>query len=441
MSSPRTSSAVRPTWSRSFARSRIGCAAHTLVLVALLGACGRAPPDLSLRGAEEVEAELAACPVDSAAGPLRIDTVAAGLEVPWDVAFLPDGGALVTERAGRIRLVDSEGGLRPETWATLDVYEGDEVGLMGIDVTSTSSSEAAAYVSLTRRENPSGLLASLAARVRRRVVRAVDPERGHPVTLEVARLPIRGGEAGPLETVVEGIPAFPLHGGGALRFGPDGFLYLSNGDGFAPEVAQSPRSLRGKILRYEADGSVPDGNPQADSPVWALGVRHSQGLAWSPDGRRMYAIDHGPSGLDSEGGRTDRDELNVVAAGANLGWPVVTGLTRGGPFTSAIVGWTPALAPAGLAAWDAADPSHPWAGSLFVTGLRGTSLRRVEVQSDEDGGSATCGETVLGGDHGRLRLVRQAPDGTLWVGTSNRDGRGLPREGGDHILRVHPPQP
>ncbi|MEQ9400291.1 MAG: PQQ-dependent sugar dehydrogenase [Longimicrobiales bacterium] len=401
--------------------------------VGLLVACGGPEPDLDPRGAVEVATEVSACTPTVPAEGLRVDTLASGLTVPWDVAFLPGGRALVTERPGRIREVDPAGRLVDEPWAELDVYSVDEVGLMGIDAAPDGRS---VYVSATVR-SASGGLAGFFGRVGRRVQRALDPEKGHPTTLQVVRIPVLAdGRAGQAEVVVEGLPSFLLHGGGALRFGPDGALYVTNGDGAEHVTAQRPDSRRGKILRYDEDGRAAAGNPTPGSPVWALGIRHVQGLAWDPVTGAMVAIDHGPTSMPTENGRRDRDELNVVEAGANFGWPIVTGVTEGGPWTSASMQWTPAIAPAGLALMDGVGP---WSGSAFVTGLRGTSLRRIEFDRTSGQPVPACEETLLSTAYGRLRLVRPAPDGTLWVGTSNQDGRGIPRDGGDLLLRMHPP--
>ncbi len=408
-------------------------------VVLFASACGEAPPVSTAveLGVREIPFELPVCSPSSAA---RIDTIASGLEVPWDVAFLPDGRAFVTERPGRVREVRADGRLVEEPWAEWNVAGGPglEVGLMGIDLAPTSTAPYEVFVAATVvNEEPTGAIRSFVASAARRVVRMWNPERGHPLTTEIVRFVEREGRGADPAIVVRGLPSSQIHGGGVVRFGPDGLLYLTNGDGGEPPRAQQWSSRRGKILRYRPDGAVSQGNPDPSSPVFAMGVRHVQGLAWLPDSGRMLAIDHGPTGLPSEGYRTDMDELNVVDAGANLGWPIVAGGSEGGSLSSPAVVWTPALAPAGLSVMPSG--TGPWEGSAFITGLRGASLRRIQLRDAVDGVVAECQETLLDGTHGRLRLNRLAPDGTLWIGTSNRDGRGVPGQSDDLILRVHPP--
>ena len=398
-------------------------------------------PTAEALGITQVDARIPACPVTSAgSSPLRVDTLATGLEVPWGVTFLPDGRALVTERPGRIRVLTPEGVLLPDPWAEVEVYSepGSEVGLLGIDM-RPGSRPAEVYVAATLRHVADNPFARVVGGLARRLTRAVDSERGHAVTLEVLRLVDVDGRGVDPNRVVGGLPAGPIHGGGSVRFGPDGALYVSNGDAAEPARAQDPASTRGKILRYTADGSVPADNPVPGSPVFASGVRHVQGFDWLPGPGDLLATDHGPTGLAAEDFRTDQDELNAVAPGANLGWPIVTGATSGGTFTSPFAVWSPALAPGGLVVYRGDSPT--WQGSVFVTGLGGTSLRRLELERTGSTIAVACEEVLLAGSHGRLRLAGSAPDGTLWIGTSNRDGRGLPQERDDLLLRLRPPEP
>jgi glucose/arabinose dehydrogenase len=436
------------TTDRALPVNRIRTRRPHCALLALGFACAQAGcgtdlgmPTAEALGVAQVEARIPACPVPSAdSSPLRVDTLATGLEVPWGVTFLPDGRALVTERPGRIRVLTPEGVLLPDPWAEVEVYSepGYEIGLLGIDV-RPGSAPAEVYVAATLRHVADNPFARVAGGLARRLARAVDSERGHAVTLEVLRLVDVDGRGVDPRPIVSGLPAAPIHGGGSVRFGPDGALYVSNGDAAEPARAQDPASTRGKILRYAADGSVPADNPVPGSPVFASGVRHVQGLDWLPGPGDLLATDHGPTGLPAEGFRTDQDELSAVAPGANLGWPIVTGATSGGTFTSSIAVWSPALAPGGLVVYRGESPT--WQGSVFVTGLRGASLRRLELERAGSTTAVACEEVLLAGTHGRLRLARSAPDGSLWIGTSNRDGRGTPRGSDDLLLRLRPPEP
>ena len=441
-------------------RAEVGRAVLPALLFFVVLGCGGAPEHrLSV---EQIDADIPVC-AEGRLGDregyegLAIDTLARGLEVPWDVTFLPDGRALVTERPGRIRVATPDGRLLDEPWAELDVLAVDEVGLMGIDAAPDFEETGHVFVVLTRQDLGSGVGRVLRA-VGRRLVRLFDPGAGYTVRLEIVRLTERavnegtlGGGEGTEATTLAELPSGRLHGGGALRFGPGGFLYVTTGDTAEPELAADSDALRGKILRYAYDAGEISPAGTGEGAIWAGGIRHAQGLAWHPtnaevDGRNesdrdsedahvMYLIDHGPTGLPQEDGRTGNDELNRVTPGADLGWPDVAGGKVGEGLTPPVATWNPAIAPAGLEFYTNSGAS--WYGDAFVTALRGRSLRRLEM-TPEASAPVGCEEVLLDGTHGRLRLVRQAPDGSLWVGTSNRDGRGRPSPQDDLLLRISP---
>jgi glucose/arabinose dehydrogenase len=233
----------------------------------------------------------------------------------------------------------------------------------------------------------------------------------------VVRAELDGDELGEPTVVLDGIPRGFIHDGGRLAFGPDGYLYVTTGETGNPDLAQDPASLAGKILRITADGDPAPGNPDSDSPVWSLGHRNVQGLAWDDEGR-LWA---------SEFGDSSWDELNLVEKGGNYGWPRFEGRSGGTDFIDPQLVWPVEQAsPSGLA----------WAdGRLWMAGLRGQRLWRIDVSAD---GRATDPQAFLTEDYGRLRTVAAAPDGTVWVTTSNRDGRGEPAATDDRILVIQP---
>lgn len=221
------------------------------------------------------------------------------------------------------------------------------------------------------------------------------------------------------QPVLTGIARGEIHDGGRIAFGPDGKLYAGVGDTGQSALAQDRGSLNGKVLRMNPDGSVPAGNPFAGSRVWSLGHRNVQGLAWDRAGR-LWATEFGQSASD---------EVNLIRPGRNYGWPAVEGSgdTRGGAFTNPALTWTPtsASSPSGAAV----------AGSrLYVAALQCGCLWRIPIREGRLGRPVK----LLAGRYGRLRTVVRAPDGSLWVATSNRDGRGNPRSGDDRIVRLGP---
>jgi glucose/arabinose dehydrogenase len=220
--------------------------------------------------------------------------------------------------------------------------------------------------------------------------------------------------------IIEHIPGAQFHDGGRIAFGPDRLLYITTGDAGEPANAQNKDSLAGKILRLRDDGTIPSDNPFG-TPVYSYGHRNPQGLAWDTAGR-LWATEHGRSGVQS-----GFDEVNLIEAGKNYGWPD----SEGDEATPGIVlpvrhsGAADTWAPAGAAFFD---------GSIFFTGLRGEALYEARLQDTTIENMATH----FASEFGRLRTVVIGPDGLLYVTTSNTDGRGRPRANDDKIIRIDP---
>jgi len=344
----------------------------------------------------------------------RVDTVATGLEVPWGIGFAGDGRVFLSERAGRIRVMEN-GALRPEPWATLPVAGAADsgAGLLGLALDPEFAASRHLYVM--------GSFRSADGALENRLYRLTDS----------------AGVAGAPELVLGGLPSARAHAGSAVAFGPDGFLYVTLGDAFDPESAQDPARPGGKILRLDRDGTVPRDNPTPGSAVYARGLRNVQGLAWDSVGHILFATEHGPSSWPWERGRSDHDELNVIRAGGNYGWPVVMGAARHGRFLDPMLEWTPAIAPSGIASYH--GPYQPWRGSLLVGALKGQELRRIVIDRGASGPRVVREEAVFPtGRFGRIRGVFVAPDGSIWFTTSQRkDPEGRPD---DRIYRLTLPR-
>lgn len=361
--------------------ARHSCTAITaLLLAAALTACG---DDASTVRSGTPATAATSAPSDPAGRPdlEAAEEVAGNLDVPWGLAFLPDGAALVSERdSGRILRV-APGAAPEQVYRMPGVSARGEGGLLGLAVAPDYAESRYVYAYLT-------------ADTDNRIVRF--------------RLD------GPPEVLVEGIAKAGNHDGGRIAFGPDGMLYAGTGDAGQSGRSQDPASLNGKILRLTPDGRPAPGNPYPGSPVYSLGHRNVQGLAWDSGGRLFAA----------EFGQDRFDEINLIEPGHNYGWPAVEGsggAERG--FTEPLLTWTTAEAsPSGIAI--AGD-------TLYVAALRG---RRLWTAPLVDGGVGTPRAELRDG-YGRLRTVMVAPDGALWLTTSNTDGRGDPVRGDDRVLR------
>jgi len=322
-------------------------------------------------------------PTERPAGAVRVLT--SGLEAPWGIAFLPGGEALVTERdSARILRVPAAGGPATEVQRLSEVDGGGEGGLLGIAVSPRYATDGQVYVYYTTSED-------------NRIARMRLGERPRPI--------------------VTGIPRSGIHNGGRLAFGPDGFLYAGTGDASERGRSQDVGSLGGKVLRMTPDGQPAPGNPFPGSLVFSKGHRNVQGLAFDSAGR-LWA---------SEFGQNRFDEVNRIEAGRDYGWPAVEGASDDSRFAPPLVTWrTSDASPSGAAI--AGD-------TLYVAALRGERLWQVPL--DGRGGVGRPRATLVD-RYGRLRAVAPAPDGSLWVLTSNRDGRGNPSPDDDRILRVTP---
>ena len=311
----------------------------------------------------------------------QVSVLATGLEAPWGIAFLPGGDALVTERdSARILRVPAGGGTPTEVQRLSEVDGDGEGGLLGIAVPPTYARDKLVYVYYSTAQDN-----------------------------RIARM--RLGQ--PPQPIVTGIPRSGIHNGGRLVFGPDGYLYAGTGDATEGGRSQDTRSLGGKILRMTPDGKPAPGNP-FDNLVWTYGHRNVQGLVFDRAGR-LWA---------SEFGQNRFDEINLIRAGKNYGWPTVEGATDDPRFAAPLVTWrTSEASPSGVTI----------AGStLYVAALRGERLWEVPLDGDRTG----TPRAALEGRYGRLRAAQLAPDGSVWILTSNRDGRGDPTGDDDRIVRL-----
>jgi glucose/arabinose dehydrogenase len=337
---------------------------------------------------------------------LEVSTYVSGLEVPWSIVFTSPTRMLVTERPGRVRVVEN-GVLRPEPLAVLaDVEAKGESGLMGIALAPDYRDSRLLYLAYAY---------DAAGGTRVRVVRYRD----------------EGASLSGRTVVIEGIPAARNHAGCRIRFGPDGKLYVTTGDASERQIAQDMKSLGGKTLRLNPDGSIPPDNPFAGSPIFSLGHRNAQGIDWDPRSGLQFQSEHGPSGFDGPGGG---DEVNIVESGKNYGWPVVHHDASAPGMVSPLLEYTPAVAPSG-ASFSTGDALPSFKGDFFFANLRGEMLIRVRLDP-KNPRKVVETEELLRDVYGRLRDVVPGPDGALYVATSNRDGRGRPRPGDDRILRI-----
>lgn len=334
---------------------------------------GRIPP----------KCEFAECPKEDSATPISV--VAENLEIPWAIAFLPDGRLLVTERPGRVRLVEKSGELKLAATISSVKHIG-EGGLLGIALHPDFASNKFVYLYYTYSGS------------------------GNNTLNRVVRYKLENDQLINEEIIVNEIPGASNHNGGRIKFGPDNMLYITTGDAQNPSQAQDRNSLAGKILRVTDEGSPAPGNPFGNL-VYSFGHRNPQGLAW--DGNKLWATEHGPS---------TKDEVNLIEIGKNYGWPEIEGdEKRSGLENPVSNSGSDTWAPSGAAFYQ---------GSVFFGGLRGSAL--FEKTADNKL------QESFKNDFGRIREVILGPDNFLYITTSNRDGRGLVKAGDDKIIKVDP---
>ncbi len=333
--------------------------------------------------------------------PYDVEVVAINLFVPWAIDISKEGRLYVSERSGSIWAIEN-GNFLPEPiirFAFPFVSQG-EGGLLGIALDPDFETNHFIYAMHSYYED---------GKLYNRVVRLI--EENNKATVD--------------KVILDKIPTSNAHNGGRIKIGPDHKLYITTGDGGFANLSQDVSSLAGKILRINLDGTIPEDNPYPNSPVYSIGLRNPQGLAWGKNGE-LYATEHGP---------VAHDEINQIRAGANYGWPIV----KGNEETQSVGVQKPLVqsenetwAPSGMAYIN----QGPWEGSLLVGELFGKGV--LQVRLSEEGSEVVRVVPWLENSFGRIREVYQAADGSVYLTTSNRDGRGSPDATDDKIIRLIP---
>ena len=332
----------------------------------------------------------------------QAEVVASNLEIPWSLAFAPDGRLFVTERPGRVRVIQDDQLLTDPALTLSDVFAAGEAGLLGFTFDPDFESNRFVY-----------LLYSATVS-------------GQPSVNRVVRYTETSNTLMDAVTIFDNIPAATTHDGGRIRFGPDGLLYFTMGDVQVRSSAQDLGVLTGKILRINSDGTTPPDNPFA-SQVYSWGHRNPQGIDWHPVSGDLWATEHGNVG---------NDELNRIEAGANYGWPEIEGDQMRAGMRTPILFFSPSIAPSGGSFYT--GQSFPaFRNDFFFGALRGTHLHRVQF-SASDATMVESDERLLEGEFGRIRDVVTGPDGALYFCTNNTDGRGDLFPDDDKVIRLVP---
>jgi glucose/arabinose dehydrogenase len=338
---------------------------------------------------------------------LQVESFVSDLNVPWSIVFTSPERILVTERPGRVRVVENGRLLEEPLRVFTEVSNRSEEGLMGMTLDLNYAANSYIYLCLAYRATN--------GRVFDKVIRVIDSGDGLIDDL----------------VIIDGIPAAANHAGCRLRFGPDEKLYISTGDASERNLSQDLTSLAGKILRINTDGSIPDDNPFPNSAVFSYGHRNPQGFDWNPISGALIATEHGPSGNDGPGGG---DEVNLIQAGQNYGWPEVSHQQSKEGMINPLLVFTPAIAPASGMFYRSLVLSQLTNTFLFGM-LRGEGIMQVFF---DEAGQVRDYQKLVEVEVGRVRDIVEGPDGFVYFTTSNRDGRGKARSGDDHIFRLSP---
>ena len=322
-----------------------------------------------------------------------VEIIAEGLQVPRSIDISKEGRIFISEKRGSIRVVDN-GTLLTEPVGDIKAENIGDAGLLGLTLHPNFTQNHLFYVYYTY-SNSTGLFNKVLM-LKESNNRIIDSK-----------------------TILDGIPGNDYRDGGRIKFGLDGKLYVSTGDASIPELSQDLNSLAGKILRINEDGTIPQDNPFSNSAVYAYGFRNAQGLAWAPNSGALYSSDQGGAG---------NDEINLISPGKNYGWPHEECNSNGDDnrYTPPLVCFNPSLEPSGIAF--AFSNKLGYQNHLIVATLKGSHLRDI----DFDSGSQN---TILVG-YGRIIDLVESEDGSIYVLTSNTDGRALPQQGDDKILRL-----
>lgn len=320
------------------------------------------------------------------------EIVVENLKIPWDIAFLPNGDFLVTERSGTLSRFNS---IKEKINIPLTgVKHTSEGGLLGMTLHPEYSKNNFIYLYMS------------------------SPGQNGKTENKVMRYRLGGNILNDPTVIIDKIPGAIYHDGGRIEFGPDNLLYITTGDATESALAQDKNSLAGKILRLNDDGSIPKDNP-FETAVYSFGHRNPQGLAWDKQGK-LWQTEHGRSGVSS-----GYDEINLVEKGKNYGWPKFQGPENKQGYIS------PALQSGTDSTW--APASLTFANNkLFFGGLRGEALYEVSINENK----VSNLKEHFKNKFGRIRTTRLGPDGMLYIMTSNQDSRGKPNQGDDKIIRI-----